>query len=361
MKKYASICGHSITRFYILQIKELGGILPAVVVVGGFFGDEGKGKVVAYLSIKRDVKLAVRCGAINAGHTVVYRGRTWKLRSVPSAIVNPSVQLGIAAGSLIKIDVLFREMEETGCHSRLCIDHMAGVIEDEHLLRETTSSHLAKTIGSTLQGVGEAMVDRVRRVLRLARDFPELKKYACDLSEKVNDYLDRDYEVLVEGTQGTFLSLYHGTYPYVTSRDTTASAFLSEVGIGPKKVGDVIVVFKSYVTRVGPGPLRGEISFEEASKLGWVEYGTVTGRPRRVAPFDLELAKRAVMLNSATAAAITKVDAIFPETRGLRNPSMLPRKVRDWLDHVESALKIPVIVLGTGEEVEDAIYLGEAR
>ncbi|MCS7099422.1 MAG: adenylosuccinate synthetase, partial [Sulfolobales archaeon] len=93
--------------------------MPATVVVGGFFGDEGKGKVVAYLSLRIDVKLAIRCGSINAGHTVVYRGRTWKLRSVPSAFVNPAVPLGIAAGSLVKPDVLLREVEETGCGDRL--------------------------------------------------------------------------------------------------------------------------------------------------------------------------------------------------------------------------------------------------
>jgi len=337
----------------------LGGILSAIVVVGGFFGDEGKGKVVAYLAIKRRIQLAVRCGAINAGHTVVYRGRTWKLRSVPSAFIYPGAQLGIAAGSLIRLDVLFKEIEETGCRDRLCVDYNAGIIEEEHALREKSSNHLATTIGSTLQGVGEAMVDRVRRVLKLARDSPELKDYTCDLAGKVNEYIDRGSEVLIEGTQGTFLSLYHGTYPYVTSRDTTASAFLSEVGVGPKKVSEVIVVFKSYVTRVGPGPLRGEIPFEEAAKLGWIEYGTVTGRPRRVAPFDFELAKRAVTLNSATGVAITKIDALFPEVRGLRDRFKLPRSVREWIEKVESTLKVPVKLLGTGEDVEDAIYLGD--
>ncbi len=329
------------------------------MVVGGFFGDEGKGRVVAYLALRRNIRLAIRCGAINAGHTVVYGGRTWRLRSVPSAFVNPSVELGIAAGGLVKVDVLYKEIEETGCAGRLCVDERAGVIEEEHALRERSSDYLAKTVGSTLQGVGEAMVDRVRRVLRLARDVPELKSYLCDLSGIANEYLDEGHEVLIEGTQGTFLSLYHGTYPYVTSRDTTASAFLSEVGVGPKRVGDVIVVFKSYVTRVGAGPLRGEMSFEEAARLGWAEYGTVTGRPRRVAPFDFELARRAVVLNSATAAAITKVDALFPEVRGLRDPSKLPRRVKDWVEQVESVLKVPVLMLGTGEEVEDAVYLGE--
>lgn len=329
-------------------------------MVGGFFGDEGKGKVVAYLALKKKFSLAIRCGAINAGHTVVYRGRTWKLRSIPSAFVNPSIELGIAAGALVKVDLLLREIEETGSMGRICVDGMAGIIEDHHVERERSSEYLVKTVGSTLQGVGEAMVDRVRRVLRLARDVESLRNIICDLSEKANTYLREGHDVLIEGTQGTFLSLYHGTYPYVTSRDTTASAFLSEVGIGPKMVGDVVVVFKSYVTRVGPGPLKGELPVDEAVRLGWVEYGTVTGRPRRVAPFDIELARRAVMLNSATAAAITKLDVLFPEVRGVRDPAKLPSKVRRWVDEVETALKVPVIMLGTGEEVEDAVYLGES-
>lgn len=337
----------------------MGGILPATVVVGGFFGDEGKGKVVAYLALKKRVSLAVRCGAINAGHTVVYRGRTWKLRSVPSAFVNPSTELGIAAGALVKVDLLLREIEETGSAGRVCVDSMAGIIEDHHVERERSSEHLAKTVGSTLQGVGEAMVDRVRRVLKLARDVEALRGLLCNISKRANTYIDEGREVLIEGTQGTFLSLFHGTYPYVTSRDTTASAFLSEVGIGPRKVGEVIVVFKSYVTRVGPGPLRGELPIDEAVKLGWVEYGTVTGRPRRVAPFDVELARRAVVLNSATGAAITKLDVLFPEVRGVRDPAKIPSKVRRWVDEVEGALKVPVIMLGTGEEVEDTVYLGE--
>ncbi len=328
-------------------------------MVGGFFGDEGKGKVVAYLALKKKFSLAIRGGAINAGHTVVYRGRTWKLRSVPSAFVNPGIELGIAAGALVKVDLLLREIEETGSAGRICVDGMAGIIEDHHVERERSSDHLAKTVGSTLQGVGEAMVDRVRRVLRLARDVETLRNIICDVSEKANTYLSEGRDVLIEGTQGTFLSLYHGTYPYVTSRDTTASAFLSEVGIGPKMVGDVVVVFKSYVTRVGPGPLRGELPVDEAVRLGWVEYGTVTGRPRRVAPFDIELAKRAVMLNSATAIAITKLDVVFPEVKGVRDPAKLPGRVRKWIDEVEAALKVPVIMLGTGEEVEDTVYLGE--
>ena len=329
--------------------------MPLTIVVGGFFGDEGKGKVNAYLALSDGPSIAVRCGAINAGHTVVYRGRRWKLRAVPSAFVNPSTRLMIAPGALIRLDVLRREIEETGVAGRLFVDRQTGVIEDRHVEYERRDAYLSGKIGSTLQGVGAAMMDRVMRRLRLAQDFEELRAMAVDVAEEVNRALDQGEAVLVEGTQGTFLSLYHGTYPYVTSRDTTASAFASEVGVGPRRVDEVVVVFKAFVTRVGAGPLPGELSEEEARRRGFVEYATVTGRMRRAAPFNTELARRAVMLNSATQAAIMKLDALFPEAKGVREWGRLPPGARRWVEEVEAAIGVPVTLIGTGEEAEEMI------
>ena len=324
------------------------------LIVGGFFGDEGKGKVAAYIVLSKNYQYAVRTGAINAGHTVVYRGKRYKLRSVPSGFVNNSTRLLIPPGALIKLDIFFAEVRELGVESRIHVDYRTGVIEDEHVHREKSDAVLV-SIGSTFQGVGAAMADRVLRRLKLAREYKELEKYLCDVPLELNTALERGEKVLVEGTQGTFLSLYHGTYPYVTSRDTTAPGLLSEVGVGPKRVDEVVLVFKSYVTRVGAGPLDGELSPEEAEKLGWVERGTVTGRLRRVAPFNYELAKRAVMLNSATQLAITKLDALFPEVRGVRSWDKLSQRAKKWVEEVESYLKVPVTIIGTGECVEDVV------
>ncbi|MEM1927994.1 MAG: adenylosuccinate synthetase [Acidilobaceae archaeon] len=323
-----------------------------VVVVGGFFGDEGKGKIAAYLGLVDNPAIAVRTGAVNAGHTVVFEGRTWRLRVVPSSFINKKVVLAVAPGALIRLDVFLKEVEETGVRDRMFVDMNTGVIEEKHVELEKRDSELAGAIGSTLQGVGYAMSDRVLRRLRLAKDFPELSPYVSDVPLLVNEALDRGELVLVEGTQGAFLSLYHGTYPYVTSRDTTASAVLSEVGVGPTRVTDVILVFKSYVTRVGGGPLEGELSPEDAEKLGLVEYGSVTGRRRRVALFNLKLAQRAVMLNSPTQIAITKLDALFPDARCARRWESLPRGAREWVESIENALRTPVTLLGTGESVE---------
>ncbi len=325
------------------------------IVVGGFFGDEGKGKIVAYLGLTDKPYIAVRCGAINAGHTIVYNGRTWKLRAIPSAFINKDTRLRIAPGALIRLDVLYKEIRETGVHDRLLLDYNTGVIEERHVEIERRDAILSGKIGSTLQGVGAAMADRVLRRLRLARDIPELKKMVTDVALEVNEALDKGFNVLIEGTQGTFLSLYHGTYPYVTSRDTTASGFASEVGIGPRRVDEVIVVFKAYVTRVGAGPLENELSEEEIIRRGWVEKATVTGRLRRVAPFNIDLARRAVLLNSASQAAITKLDVLYPEARGVREWDKLPREARKWVEEIEGAIKTPITLIGTGPEATHII------
>jgi len=320
------------------------------VVVGGFFGDEGKGKVVGYLGLHDRPSLAVRTGSINAGHTVVYGDKTWKLRVIPSAFLNRSCRLYIAPGALIGIDLFFKEVSETGCDGRIFMDFNTGVITEEHVLRERRDEVMNK-IGSTKQGVGAATADRVMRILKLARDYEVLSNYVRDVPLDVNEAINRGEDVLIEGTQGLYLSLYHGTYPYVTSRDTSASGVLSEVGLGPKKVDEVLVVFKSYVTRVGEGPLPKELSIELAERLGLIERASVTGRIRRAAPFNMELARRAVMINSATQVAITKIDALFKDASNIREWSKLPLAARKWVEEIEEFIKVPVTLIGTGEDV----------
>ncbi len=327
------------------------------VLVGGFFGDEGKGKIAGYLALNDNIEIAVRTGSINAGHTVEYSGRTWKLRILPSAFLNRKARLLIAAGALVRLDVLFDEIEKTDSRGRVFVDMQTGIIEEKHVDMERRDALLSGKIGSTLQGVGAAMADRVLRRLRVARDIPELREMLTDVAEEVNEALDNGLKVMIEGTQGAFLSLYHGTYPYVTSRDTTAGTIISEVGVGPKRVDEVIVVFKSYVTRVGGGPLENELPEDEIVRRGWCERGTVTGRVRRAAPFNVKLARRAILLNSATQIAITKIDKLFPEARGVREWSKLPLQAKRWVEEIESELKTPVTLIGTGPDVQETIDL----
>lgn len=286
---------------------------------------------------------------------MTYQGKVYKLRLVPSGFVNPNARLYIGAGVAIDVQVLFKEIEELNVRSRIWVDAQSTIIENHHKEQDKSDTHLRNTIQTTGSGSGPAISDRVKRVAKLARDMPELSSLIDDVAARINEAIDNKQKVIIEGTQGTFLSVYHGTYPYVTSKDVTASAICSDVGVGPKKVSDVIVVFKSYLTRVGAGPLEGELSFDEIKRLGWIEYGTVTGRLRRVAPFNFKLAKRAVMLNSATQIAITKLDVLYPNTLGLKSYEKLPKEAKQFIEEIETQTGIPVTLIGTGSDIYDII------
>jgi adenylosuccinate synthase len=278
---------------------------------------------------------------------VIYKGKEYKLRILPCAFVYEKCRLLIGPGVLVNPDILLREIDLTQSENRVGIDAQCAIIETKHIEADK-QGQLAEKIRTTGTGTGPCNADRVLRIAKLARDVPALEKHLTDVPLEVNRAIDNGKNVLIEGTQGTYLSLYHGTYPYCTSKDVTASAACSDVGVGPKKVNNVIIVFKAFTTRVGAGPLQGEISIEEAEKRGWSEIGTVTGRARRAAPFNFELAKRAVMLNSATQAAVTKIDVLFPECKGMKSYNELTRGAKAFIEKVEKAVKIPVTLIGTG-------------
>ncbi len=329
--------------------------MSATVVVGGFFGDEGKGKMISYLALKDKPEIAVRGGVgPNAGHTFVLNGEVHKLRMLPSAILSKDTRLMIGAGVVINPEILLNEIEKYHVQDRFFIDGQCGVIEPAHINRDK-GEDLKGRIGTTGSGTGPANSDRALRTLQMAKNVRELSIYIGDVSNAVNFALDRGEKVLVEGTQGTFLSLYHGTYPYVTSKDVTASGICADIGLGPKRVDDVILVFKSYVTRVGAGPLSNELSKEEAQKRGWFEVATVTGRERRSAPFNFELAKKAIMLNSATQLAVTKLDVIFPECAHVKEYDKLSEGAKSFIEQIEKTTNVKVVLIGTGEEVYDII------
>jgi len=330
--------------------------LPCTVVVGGFFGDEGKGKMISYLAVKDRVDVAARGGVgTNAGHSVTWNQRTYRLRMIPSAFPNPGTKLLIGPGVLVDPTVLLKEIDEVKAAHRMRCDPNCAIIEPEHIREDQESVHLKGKIGTTGTGCGPCNVDRIKRVVKTAVDVPALKDYLADVPKLVNDAIGEGKSVLLEGTQGTFLSLYHGTYPYVTSKDVTASSICADVGVGPTKVDEVLLVFKAYVTRVGAGPLDGELSEQDVDSRGWTERGTVTGRRRRAAPFNFDLARRAVMLNGATCCAITKLDIVFPECRGKTNFDSLSSSATDFIRRVETETKIPVRLIGTGPSLEEVI------
>jgi adenylosuccinate synthase len=274
---------------------------------------------------------------------------------IPSGFVSKESRLLVGAGVLVNPGILLNEIEITDSKGRVGVDRQCAIIEQRHIDQETQSEHLSKKIGVTKTGVGACNAERVLRSAKLAQDIPELSTLLTDVSEEIGRALEEHRSVLVEGSQGTFLSLYHGTYPYCTGKDVCASAICSDVGIGPTAVDDVVVVFKAFVTRVGEGTLEGQLSEEETRKRGWQEFGTVTRRLRRAAPFNFDLAKKAVRLNGATQAAITKIDVVFPKAARLRRYEDLPSEARTFVGEVEKRLGVPVTLIGTGPSNEDLI------
>jgi adenylosuccinate synthase len=329
--------------------------MPCTVIVGGFYGDEGKGKIVAYLARKDKADVAVRGGVgPNAGHTVMFHGKEHKTRMLPSALVSNQTRLMIGPGVLINVNVLLEEIKNFNTKDRTFIDPQCGIIDNAHIEKDTSDPNLNR-IGTTGTGTGPANADRALRKAFLAKDSFELSEYLQDIPSIVNSSIDSDKTVLIEGTQGTFLSLYHGTYPFVTSKDVSASAICSDVGIGPKKVSEVMVVFKAYVTRVGSGPLEGELEQKETTSKGWTEFGSVTGRLRRASPFNFELARRSIMLNSATQVALTKLDIVFPSDAGKREFNNLSNEAQLFVTKMEKEIGLKIAVIGTGQEVDDII------
>src|SRR5918995_5774464 len=301
--------------------------MPCNVVVGGFFGDEGKGKIIAYIVKK----------------------------------VNVNTKLAIGAGVLVNPQILLNEIASFQAHGRTFVDPHCGIIKEEHILQDSRESFLKDKVGTTGTGTGPANSDRALRKLSLAMDCSEIKDYLREVSSMIHSDLDKKNNVLLEGTQGTYLSLYHGGYPFVTSKDVTASSVCADVGIGPKSIDEVLVVFKSYITRVGSGPLENELDKEESNKRGWTEYGSVTGRERRSSPFNIHLAKKAIRLNGGTSFALTKMDVLYPECAGITDYSKLPSSAQKFIEEIESELGLKAVLIGTGAEVNAIIDRREIR
>ncbi|MCK4433940.1 adenylosuccinate synthetase [Candidatus Bathyarchaeota archaeon] len=329
--------------------------MPCTVITGGFWGDEGKGKIVSYLALKDRLDVCVRTGSVNAAHTVWYLGKRYALHMVPAAFVNEKCRLLLGTGANIHVAQFLEEVEETKVENRVGIDYQASIIEEKHSVQDKTNAHLKGVVGTTGRGVGPAIEERVRRSAKLAKNIPELQPYLADVAKEVNNAIDNGKEVLLEGTQGLMLSLFYGTPPYVTGRDTGASAICSEAGVGPTKVDDVLVVFKAFMTRVGAGPLPGELSKEEAIKRKWFEVAAGTGRERRSAPFSFEIAKKAVVINSATQAAVTKLDILYPQCKSVRRYEELPEEAKQFVAKIEKETEVPVVLIGTGPDALDII------
>ena len=423
--------------------------MTAVAVVGSQWGDEGKGKITDFLS--NEAAYTVRSnGGNNAGHTIEINGQDFKMRLIPSGIFASKEGAVIGNGVVINPEVLFSELknlEEKGIDtSKLKISNRAHIIMPYHIKQDEYQEEAKgdQKIGTTKNGIGPAYMDKASRIgirvcdllekdtfaakLRVnleqknevftkiygkpalkfedifAKYFEygqKMKKYVTDTSVLVNDALDNDEKVLFEGAQGIMLDIDEGTYPFVTSSNTISGGIASGIGVGANRLKTVIGVCKAYTTRVGAGPFPTELLDETGDRIRETahEYGTVTGRPRRVGWFDsvaLRHAKRVAGINGlslnlldifsgfdtikiATAYELDgqKIDyypaslkelyrckpvyeelpAWKEDITGAKSWSDLPENAQKFLNRVSELVGIPLVTVSVGPDREQTIVL----
>ncbi|MBR5951466.1 MAG: adenylosuccinate synthase [Actinomycetaceae bacterium] len=333
--------------------------MPALIVLGAQWGDEGKGKATDQLGTSADYVVKFN-GGNNAGHTVVVNGEKFPLHLLPSGILSEGCMPIIGNGVVVDLPVLFEEIEELESRGRsaagLKISANAHVITPYTRKLDTLSERTLgeRKIGTTGRGIGPTYADKISRVGIRVQDLfdesilrqkvtsaleqknrllvsygeepfnvdevtAELLSYAervrpmvCDVTLEINTALDEGKTVLFEGGQATMLDIDHGTYPYVTSSNPTAGGACTGAGVGPTRIDRVIGVAKAYITRVGEGPFPTELFGEEGEWLREAghEYGVTTGRPRRCGWYDAPIARYATRVNGLTDLVITKLDVL---------------------------------------------------
>jgi adenylosuccinate synthase len=345
------------------------------VLVGGQYGSEGKGNIVGYIA--PEYELLVRVGGPNAGHKVYREPNPEVYHHLPSGTLRaPKAKLLLGAGAVIYPKRLLEEIAEHEVSAeRLTIDPQAMIIEDKDRALETK---MLEIISSTSQGVGAASARKImgrggmsKPKVRLAKDVPELKPFIREAQEIFEQAFVRGTRILLEGTQGTSLSIHHGNYPYVTSRDTTVGGCLADAGIAATRVRRVIMVCRTYPIRVADpqiegqtsGPMDIQITYEQLSErsgipveeLKKIEKTTTTHKQRRLAEFDWKQLRRSTLLNGPTDIAITFADYIGVANRkAFRFEQLTPETLR-FIEEVERVSGVPVNLVSTNFSLRNVI------
>ena len=419
------------------------------VLLGLQWGDEGKGKIVDVLSPTYHM-IARFQGGPNAGHTLEFEGKKYVLNTIPSGVFNPNTLNLIGNGVVIDPVIFKREIDNLRTNGydpiathKLVISKKAHLILPTHRLLDAASeSKMGNSkIGSTLKGIGPTYQDKIGRSgLRvgdtmlpdfkvrydklIAKHLETLSHYNIDLDYKeyeaqwfegiellkamkqvdaehlVNQYLKENKKVLAEGAQGTLLDIDFGSYPYVTSSNTTSAGACTGLGAAPNKLGSIIGIFKAYCTRVGGGPFPTELDNEVGEELRRIghEFGATTGRPRRCGWIDLPALKYAIMLNGVTELVMTKADVlsgfekiyacthyiyngetidympfdilsvtatpVYKEIDGwkedltqIREINEIPEKLMAYIKYLEKELGVPVKYLSVGPDRKQTLIL----
>ena len=426
--------------------------MDSVVVLGMQWGDEGKGKIVDLITPAFDAVVRYQ-GGHNAGHTVRFGDQHFALHLIPSGILRPEMRCVLGNGMVVHPQAFLDEidkLESLGVSSRgrLFVSERAQLLFDLHVAVDVAREKALGDfkIGTTSRGIGPAYEAKAarcgirlgdlwstdfegllqERIARQARDLgaavdlaavqadtrrrleewkPRLRPYVADTVTLLNDWLDAGSRLLFEGAQGTLLDVDHGTYPFVTSSNSTAAYAATGSGVPPTAIRDVIGVLKAYTTRVGAGPFPTELlddTGERIRKRG-NEYGTTTGRPRRCGWLDLPGARYARRINGVNAVALTKLDVLdsldeipvcvgyrvdgavvrdFPSdidvlsrvkpeievvpgwrtsTQGLVEYDELPKAARDYVELIEERVGAPVTMISTGPRREETIVRRNSR
>ena len=415
--------------------------MPNIVIVGAQWGDEGKGKVIDIYAKKADIVVRYQ-GGNNAGHTVVIGKDSFVLHLIPSGILHKGKTCVIGNGVVVDPKALLEEintLESKGIKigARLLISRDAHVIFPYHRKLDELREAKKKKIGTTKKGIGPCYADKVARLGirfvdllnekvfkdRLNENLEEknpvfskiynvegysfdelyeeyseyagkIKKYICDTTVFLNEAISKGRRVLFEGAQGTLLDVDHGTYPFVTSSNSTSGGASTGTGVGPNKMDKVIGVVKAYTTRVGEGPFPAEFSDDlmERIRTKGKEFGATTGRPRRCGWFDSIVVKHSIMVNGIDEIVVTKLDVLddldrlkictaykhdgrlynnFPsdievlsnceplyeelpgwkrDTTGITSYSRLPKNAKNYLKRIQKLLSTKIVLISVGSE-----------
>lgn len=333
--------------------------MGANIVVGGFWGDEGKGLVSAWQAFK-DHSLGVfrGCGGSNPEHGLFFGSNYIKTNQLPLGFIFSGTLIGLGPGTAVNVEKFIAEVKRFRIPTeKVRVDPNCPIITPENVQEETFSASM-DAIGSTKSGTGIAMSHAALRIAPLARDIAALQTYLADIPELANDLAERG-TINLESTQGTFLSRYHGEYPNVTSVDVTAPSVIAGVGLNWRLVENVIVCVKALPTREGTGPMGdvAEFTLEEMQSLGIVEYSSIvdpkTGQHeirRKAKGIDYSLLTRIIKLNGANQIALTFAEHYDPEVRDVRQWSQLTGKIKNLIGEIEQQTGIEVTLVNTGKQ-----------
>tara|TARA_Y100000588_G_scaffold354379_1_gene408583 strand:- start:94 stop:1371 length:1278 start_codon:yes stop_codon:yes gene_type:complete len=425
--------------------------MSVTIVLGAQWGDEGKAKIVDYLTTDASVVVRYQGGA-NAGHTIKVGDLEFVFHLIPAGIVHPDKTCVIGNGVVLEPAALFQEIDELdekgiNTEGRLFISERTHIVMPYHKAIEKASEEKsgAGAIGTTLRGIGPAYYDKINRstgirvmdavnsdvlATRVRANLAEkneiltkvygaepldeapiieeyvaygerMKSLVVDTSVYLNEAIEAGKGILFEGSQGTLLDVDHGSYPYVTSSNTTAGGACTGAGIGPTRVDKVVGVVKAYTTRVGNGPFPTELLDETGNRIRDIghEYGATTGRPRRCGWLDLVIVRMAVRINGLSSIAVTRLDILdtfeeikictnylrhgervdhFPgdlnvlaecepvyetlpgwqtDTTGARDFSDLPENAQRYLDRIAELSGVPYSIVSVGPDREETIVI----